>query len=65
MYYFAKAVAGGQTRVETGICFGIGTNAKKSCYSISAKFIRFWGSTIKHFLIKSLAYEQVYTWSGN
>ena len=31
VYYFAKAVAGGHTRVETGICLGIGTSAKKSC----------------------------------
>ena len=41
VYCLAKAVAGGQTRVETGIYFGIGINARKSCWSISAKFILF------------------------
>ena len=54
-YCFANAAAGGQTRVDTGICFGIGTSARKSCWSISAKFMRFNGSTTKHFLMKSLA----------
>ena len=54
VYCLAKAAAGGHTRVDTGICFGIGVRAKKSCWSISAKFIRFDGSTTKHFLMKSL-----------
>ena len=31
VYYFAKAVAGGHTSVETGICLGMGISAKKSC----------------------------------
>ena len=55
VYCLANAAAGGHTRVDTGICFGIGTRERKSCWSISAKFIRFIGSTTRHFLMKSLA----------
>ena len=65
VYCLAKAAAGGHTKVDTGICFGIGTRARKSCCNISAKFIRFAGSTIKHFLMKSLEYAQVWMCSGN
>ena len=52
---FAKAVAGGQTRVETGIYLGIGTRQKKSCSSISLRLMRFAKSTVKHLRMKSLA----------
>lgn len=54
-YYFAKAEAGGQTSVETGICLGMGTIDRKSCSSISARFIRLFTSTVRHLRIKSFA----------
>jgi len=60
-----KVAAGGQTRVETGICFGIGTRQKKSWSSISYKLIRFDRSTVRHLRIKSFAYDPIVICSGN
>ncbi len=54
-YCLAKAVAGGHTRVETGIYLGMGTRLRKSCSSISVRFMRLVGSTIRHLRMKSLA----------
>lgn len=54
-YYLAKACAGGQARVDAGICLGIGTMLKKSCSSISDGVIRRVGSTVRHLRMKSLA----------
>ena len=50
-----KFTAGGQTRVETGICLGMGTRVKKSWSSISLRLMRFDRSTVRHFRIKSFA----------
>ena len=55
-YCLLKACAGGQAKVDAGICFGIGTKLKKSWSSISAVVMRRVGSTVRHLLIKSFAY---------
>jgi hypothetical protein len=54
-YCLINACAGAHTRVETGICFGIGTRDKKSCYNISSRFMRSVGDAIKHCFMKSFA----------
>ena len=64
-YCLAKAWAGGQARVDAGICLGIGTRERKSCSSISDGVIRRAGSTVRHLLMKSLAYVPIVMCSGN
>ena len=54
-YCEAKAAAGGQTSVATGICLGMGTRLRKSCSYISARFMRLVASTVRHLRMKSLA----------
>ena len=55
-YCLTNAVAGGHTSVETGIYSGIGTKERKSCSSISSRLILLDVSTMRHCLMKSLAY---------
>ena len=54
-YCAAKLSFGGQTRVLTGICFGREVAARKSCWSISLRFIRLAGSRMRQLFMKLFA----------